>query len=204
MGGESGIIYDLVLFQDANIELDEMTKNNLGFGGAVVMKLTEHVEPQNHFLYFNNYFSSYYLFHALEKERIYAVGTVLVNRYEKHPLLSDKEMAKLGRGSSFEIRSSVPNSKVGLLKWFDNKAVAMGSNFDISGIPDVVQRWNKKEKCYVEVDRPEIIRRYNKSMGGVDKQDMLISFFRTFIRSKKWTLHMVTHSFDMACRGLEN
>lgn len=36
-------------------------------------------------------------------------------------------------------------------------------------------------------------------MGGVDKQDMLISLFRTFIKSKKWTLHMVTHSFDMAC-----
>lgn len=154
---ESGIIYDLVLFQGANTKLDEMTKNNLGFGGAVVMKLTEHVEPQKHFLYFDNYFSSYNLFHALEKKRIYAVGTVRVNRFEKPPLLSDKEMAKLERGSSFEIRSSVPNSKVGLLKWFDNKAVAMGSNFVTSGIPNVVQRWNKKEKCYVEVDMPEII-----------------------------------------------
>lgn len=94
-------------------------------------------------------------------------------------------MAKLGKGSSFEVRSSVPNSKVGLLKWFNNKTVVMGPNFVTSGTPDVVQRWDKKEKHYIEVDRPEIIRRYNKSMGGVDKQDMLTSIFRTFLKSKK-------------------
>lgn len=47
--GESGLIYDLVLFQGANTEIDEMTKKHLGFGGAVVMKLTENVESQRHF-----------------------------------------------------------------------------------------------------------------------------------------------------------
>lgn len=35
-------------------------------------------------------------------------------------------------------------------------------------------------------------------MGGVDKHDMLVSLFRTFIKSKKWTLRMMAHSFDMA------
>lgn len=64
-----GGLYDLVLFQGANTELDEMTKKHLGFRGAVVMKLTENVERQKNFLYFDNYFSSYNLFHALEKKR---------------------------------------------------------------------------------------------------------------------------------------
>lgn len=35
-------------------------------------------------------------------------------------------------------------------------------------------------------------------MGVVDKHDQLVSFFRTFIKSKKWTMRMVTHAFDMA------
>lgn len=104
------------------------------------MKLTENVKPRRHYLYFDNYFSSYNLFHALDKKDVYAAGTVSVNRFVKPPLLSDKEMVKLGRGSSFEVRTSVLNSKVGLLKWFDNKSVSMGSNFVISGNPDLGKR----------------------------------------------------------------
>jgi hypothetical protein len=36
-------------------------------------------------------------------------------------------------------------------------------------------------------------------MGGVDKLDFLITLYRTFIRSRKWTLRMFTHAVDMAC-----
>ncbi|CAI6372531.1 unnamed protein product [Macrosiphum euphorbiae] len=46
---------------------------------------------------------------------------------------------------------------------------------------------------------PEIVKCYNQSMGGVNKHDQLVSFFRTFIKSRKWTLRMITHAFDMAC-----
>lgn len=35
-------------------------------------------------------------------------------------------------------------------------------------------------------------------MGGVDKIDQLISYYPIFIRSRKWTLRMIIHSFDMA------
>lgn len=35
-------------------------------------------------------------------------------------------------------------------------------------------------------------------MGGVDKIDHLITIYRTFIRSKKWTLRMFTHTIDLA------
>lgn len=35
-------------------------------------------------------------------------------------------------------------------------------------------------------------------MGVVDKHDQLVSFFRTFIKSKKWTMRIITHAFDMA------
>lgn len=48
------------------------------------------------------------------------------------------------------------------------------------------------------IDRPEVITNYNASMGGIDKQDMLISLYRTEIKSKKWTLRLITHEFDIA------
>jgi len=77
------------------------------------------------------------------------------------------------------------------MKCYDNKIVNMCSNLIISGISDTVQRWNKKEKKYVGVERPEVIKLYNQSMGGVDKYDQLISYYRIFLKSKKWTLRMI-------------
>ncbi|XP_015377550.1 PREDICTED: piggyBac transposable element-derived protein 3-like [Diuraphis noxia] len=105
----------------------------------------------------------------------------------------------MGRGTTFEVSSDIPNSNIGLVKWYDNKPVSLGSNFITSGTPDEVSRYCKKEKRYISIKRPEIVKLYNQSMGGVDKYDQLISFFRTFMKSRKWTLRMVTHAFDMAC-----
>ncbi|KAG5889721.1 hypothetical protein JTB14_010195 [Gonioctena quinquepunctata] len=36
-------------------------------------------------------------------------------------------------------------------------------------------------------------------MGEVDKLDFLITIYRTFMRSKSWTLRMFTHGIDLAC-----
>lgn len=47
--------------------------------------------------------------------------------------------------------------------------------------------------------RPEVVKVYNSSMGGVDLLDFLIIIIiRTFIRSKKWTSRMICHGIDLA------
>ncbi|KAE9525658.1 hypothetical protein AGLY_014185 [Aphis glycines] len=56
---------------------------------------------------------------------------------------------------------------------------------------------SKNNNDNVFVKWPEIVKLYNSSMGGVDKSDQLISFYRTFIKSKKWTLRLITHAFDL-------
>ena len=73
----------------------------------------------------------------------------------------------------------------------------IASNFIMSGEVEIIKRWDKKNKLYVEIERPEVINLYNKSMGGVDKIDQLISTYRTFIKSKKWTLRLIVHAFDL-------
>lgn len=91
----------------------------------------------------------------------------------------------MGRGTSYEIKSKKTNDfSLGILKWYDNKPVNIASNFITSGEVEIIKRWDKKNKLYVEIERPEIITLYNKSMGGVDKIDQLISTYRTFIKSK--------------------
>lgn len=169
-----------------------------GFFGAVLKLINYIVKPDQLCLYFDNFFTSYNLLHALEKMKIYATGTARTNRFANPPLPSDKKMSQLGRGSSFDISSAVPDSNVGMLKWYDSKSVVLATNYVTSGTPDVVKRWNKKEKQYEEVERSEIIRNYNTSMGGIDKHDMLISLFRTHIKSNKWTLRLIIHAFDLA------
>ncbi|KAF0749820.1 piggyBac transposable element-derived protein 3-like [Aphis craccivora] len=56
----------------------------------------------------------------------------------------------------------------------------------------------KKIKKYVDVQRPEVVARYNEGIREVDKCDHLISLYRIFIRSKKWTLRLITHGIDIA------
>ena len=187
------------MYQGGNTEINEQEKQIYGFGGAVVLKLiNDIVKSSQHYLYFDNFFTSFNLIHALDEMKIYATGTARTNRFVNPPLLSDKTMSNLGRGASFEISSAVPNTNIGMLKWYDSKSVVLVTNCVTSGTPDTVRRWNKNKKIYEKVDRPEIIRNYNTSMGGVDKHDMLISLFRTHIKSNKWTLRLITHAFDMA------
>lgn len=105
-------------------------------------------------------------------------------------------MSKKERGNHDEVQSR--DGKVVLVKWFDNRSVVLASNFVGVGDEDEVQRWNQKEKQYVKVKRPEVVKKYNKAMGGVDKLDQLISLYRIDIRSRKWTLRMISHAFDVA------
>lgn len=200
--GAGGMVYDLLLNQGSNTELDQENKADFGLGGSVVLKLCEQIKKNRHILYFDNFFTSYNLLNALQDQKIYAAGTARVNRFGNPPLITDKNFKKMDRGTSFEVSGSTEyggrTNQIGMIKWFDNKGVVIASNFLTSGITDEVNRWDKKEKKYITLERPEIIKLYNKSMGGVDLHDQLVSYFRIFIRSRKWTLRMVTHSFDMA------
>lgn len=109
--------------------------------------------------------------------------------------MSDKDILALGKGTSYEITSKL---EISLLKWCDNKPINMGSNFITSGTPENVIRWDKKNKRHIEVERPEVIKLYNKSMGGVDKHDQLVSYYRIFMKSKKWTIRLIFHAINMA------
>lgn len=71
--GTSGLVYDLLMYQVEHTEINEQAKQMYGFGGAVVLKLiSDIVKPNQHYLYFDNFFTSYNLIHALDEMKIYA------------------------------------------------------------------------------------------------------------------------------------
>ncbi|CAH2109250.1 unnamed protein product [Euphydryas editha] len=98
------------------------------------------------------------------------------------------------------MKGHVTNSTkdVVVIKWMDNKGVVLASNFVGIGNQDEVRRWNEVSKKYVTIPRPELVRLYNNGMVGVDKTDHLVSLYRIFIRSKKWTLRMIFHALNLA------
>ncbi|XP_060840869.1 piggyBac transposable element-derived protein 3-like [Rhopalosiphum padi] len=196
--GQSGIVYNILLYQGFMPEVSEESRKIFGLGGAVVLYLSDHLQCNRHYLTMDNFFTSINLMYTLQKKEIYATGTIRANRFCNPPFVSDKIMKNLGRGTTFEISSNVPDINIGLVKWYDNKPIYLCSNIVTSGEVDKVKRWDRKKKEYVYIERPEIVRHYNKTMGGVDKHDQLVSFYRCFIKSKKWTLRMVSHAFDMA------
>lgn len=101
---------------------------------------------------------------------------------------------RLKHGSTFEITST---DNVTMVKWIDNKLVCLASSFIGSGSLDTVQRWDKKQKEFM-IDRPECVKRYNYAMGRVDQFNQMISYYRIFIKSKKWTLRAIFYAIDFA------
>ena len=48
----------------------------------------------------------------------------------------------------------------------------------------MVQRYSASEKKSSSIPQPQIIKAYNYNMGGTDRQDQNVSYYRTSIRSK--------------------
>ena len=83
--------------------------------------------------------------------------------------------------------------KISVVKWYNNRAVTLASTFLLDNPKDLVKRWSKKKSTFIDASRPEIVKFYNKSMGRVDKHNFLMSLYRTAIKSRKWTLHVIFH-----------
>ncbi|XP_072142035.1 piggyBac transposable element-derived protein 3-like [Dermacentor andersoni] len=195
--GASGIIYDFLVYQGSTTELVPAEKKDFGVTGAFVLHLARRIpDGTGHKLFFDNYFTSLPVLRVLRDKTIYAAGTIRSNRTEKCPLKPEGQMKKQGRGSSDCLVSS--DEKIIITRWLDNRAVTLASNFLGIDEEDEVSRWSKADGKYVNVKRPAVVREYNRSMGGVDKTDFLISLYRTFIRSRKWTLRVITHFMNLS------
>ena len=102
---------------------------------------------------------------------------------------TDKELAKAGRGL-YEVKYDAVTGLT-IIKWYDNKTVFLTSSYLGANPVEKCRRWSKLGKKYVEVDRPHIVKVYNKNMGVVDLLDMLMSLYRIAIRLRRWYLRII-------------
>ncbi|KAF2879011.1 hypothetical protein ILUMI_27162, partial [Ignelater luminosus] len=57
--------------------------------------------------------------------------------------------------------------------------------------------YNRKEKKTEDVDCPNIIREYNRHMGGVDLLDSNMGRYKILLKSRKWYLRTFYHLLDV-------
>lgn len=125
----------------------QKTNQNLGLGERVVTNLLKVVrDPENHTIFFDNFFTSHYLLTLLQEMKFFAAGTVRENRVASCPLQTTKALAKESKGS-FDFRFDRIN-KVLAVRWHDNSVVTVVTNFGTLEPIIHVKRYNRKEKKY--------------------------------------------------------
>ncbi|XP_029645332.1 piggyBac transposable element-derived protein 3-like [Octopus sinensis] len=151
-------------------------------GSSVSKILSLKFIPVGSSIYIDNYFTSLPLMDALSNNGLFCVGTIRNNRTEKAPL---QDVSKVVRG----ICCVAEDKKIGITlpKWLDNNQVNLVANlkaevFDVGSC----KQWKKSERNRVSVLQSNIVKLYNKQMGGVDLFDKLRGHYQIRIRSRKW------------------
>ena len=72
------------------------------------------------------------------------------------------------------------------IRWKDNKVVNGLSTYTGKEPMQYVKRFCHSAKEKVDIEQPNIIREYDKSMGSVDRMDQSIAAYMINLRSKKW------------------
>lgn len=165
-----------------------------GLGEAVVIQLTEKIKNFGCQIFIDNFFNSPSLQWTLLDNGILSAGTVRINRKHlpKTNVPSDKFM-KRGDVVSFQANG------ITFVKWMDNKAVFLLSNF-LSETPyHTVKRRKKGSKEKEAVRSPDVVKEYNSHMGGVDLMDQKKVTYQFDHRSKsKYYLRIVYDFIDIA------
>ncbi len=101
-------------------------------------------------------------------------------------------MKKKGRGAC---DSSVEkNDNTVAVSWYDSRAVNLVSSFVGPEPFDKVQRYDRGKKVHVDIPRRNIVKVYNRYMGGIDKLDMMVALYKPKVKSRRWYVYLWLHS----------
>ena len=98
----------------------------------------------------------------MKEQGIFALGTVRADRLKVCPVDKDSVLKKKGRGTYAQVVDF--NFGITAVTWVDDSVVKLASNLVGIEPMDTIERWDKTEKKKVNVNSPEILREYNKSI----------------------------------------
>ncbi|KAJ4944220.1 hypothetical protein JOQ06_012765 [Pogonophryne albipinna] len=98
-----------------------------------------------------------------------------------YPTVTLKSLKKKGRGC-IDIRVEA-NHNICAVKWYTRACDRSVSSFAGPDPVQRIQRWDKGNKTYVEVERSYIVGTYNKYMAGVDLLDSFTAKYKFPMKS---------------------
>ncbi|KAL1237814.1 Chimeric ERCC6-PGBD3 protein [Trichinella pseudospiralis] len=101
-----------------------------------------------------------------------------------HSVATSNELKRKGRGATDFCCTR--DNKLCVVKWFDNREVILTSTYKCVDPVEPVRRWDKRQRQFIDVPCPQIVKEYNQFMGGVDLTGMLISLYRIDHKCRKW------------------
>lgn len=197
-----GYLINFDIYQGNNPRANEDNETLYGKSTApLIMMVEELLKIKKSFpykLYTDNLFTSVNLLKGMRDVGIWCTGTLRENRLPRGiPLPTKKELQKnSNRGDHYY--SLDKESGIIFVRWMDNNVVTMASTcYGLEPISNV-KRFSQKEKKIIQVSRPNLIGRYNNSMGGTDLMDQNVSRYRIAIRCKKWWWCLFSWMLDVS------
>lgn len=197
--GATGIGYDFEIYTGVEAALLD-TEEDFGASSNVVLRLCRSVPANvNHKLFCDNYYTGLPLFACLHKKGIQALGTIRRNRIINNPVKPiNKQKMKEARGTMSEYISQYQTCPFICTEWKDNKHVVMLSTYVGREPQEITRRYNRSTKQHDNVNMPQVIRQYNRHMGGVDLLDADMAKARIIMRSRKWYMRIFYHLLDFS------
>ena len=176
----NGLVLDILIYtgsRDPEVE-------GKGHAEKVVRKLMQGLIGVGHSLYVDNYYSSVNLCCQLLDENTYMTGT-LRNKRKNNPV--EVASKKLRPGES--VHRFLDNG-VCVLKWCDKREVLVISSEHGPEPTDCASARGVKRK-------PNIIVKYNKEMGGIDRADQFLAYYPLERKTLRWYLKVGLHIFHL-------
>lgn len=201
---QSGYLVNFSLYQGNDAQIKREYQNVFGKATAPLIKLLDDLpevkKKLRYNIFFDNLFTSFHLLHYLKEQGYGATGTIREGRIPNNsPLLSKNVMKTKSRGEYVSVLDKTHG--IILTRWMDNNVVSIAST-NYGNYPlGTVQRFSQKEKRVLQITRPNLIGRYNSSMGGTDLMDENISRWRISLRGKKWWWSLFTWLVDVTVQN---
>jgi len=87
---------------------------------------------------------------------------------------------------------------ISVVRWLDSCVVQLSVTHVGVEPLSTLKRGDLKQKKYIQVICPAIVREYNHHMGGVNLFDMLLTLYKVDHKSRKWYRRIFYWSFNVA------
>lgn len=199
-----GYLVNFEIYQGKNPRINPVLETKFGKCVAPLLEMIHAMPPELKALpycfYFDNLFTGIPILSYLKHLGYDATGTIRERRVPRNcPLPKNDQVKKMPRGTHYS--KTISKLGISITKWMDNSVVCVASTIFGANPVGIAKRYSRETFTHITVSRPNVLKEYNKAMGGTDRMDQNISYFRISTRKKKWWWSIFTYFIDV---GIQN